>query len=271
MTIPQPKPRQEPARAMIKPSLVQNMSIGPTFHQRESPQKPVLMLKASNSSYRENNTRDPRENNTRDPPPSREDNTRDPPARSKAPLLIKPRPVTRPSPIKLDAPSEQPIIKSGHEKKTTSDGKVSWKPVETRADGQPRSPTYAHRGTWGTNIEPMARGKTAPPSDGSLHPDGVRAEERRLASHDPASSAQCHVLIVLILAILALVYFVIRRLRSRAPATKTRSRVTAKRGPCSCRSPIEHQETEPLRYVVVLRTFAAKPKGGRNSPPSYTL
>merc|ERR1711964_125339 len=81
---------------------------------------------------------------------------------------------------------------------------------------------------------------------------------------DPAPVA------VIILAILALVYFVIRRLRSRAPATKTRSRVTAKHGPCSCRSPIEHQETEPLRYVVVLRTIAAKPKGGRKSPPSYS-
>merc|ERR1712058_218498 len=46
------------------------------------------------------------------------------------------------------------------------------------------------------------------------NPDQRANEERRLASHDPASSAQCHVLIVLILAILALVYFVIRRLRS---------------------------------------------------------
>merc|ERR1711964_5670 len=97
------------------------------------------------------------------------------------------------------------------------------------------------------------------------------APMRRLVAIESGPSPDPAPVAVIILAILALVYFVIRRLRSRAPVTKTRSRVTAKRGSCPCRSPIEHQETEPLRYVVVLRTFAAKPKGGRNSPPSYTL
>jgi len=67
---------------------------------------------------------------------------------------------------------------------------------------------------------------------------------------------------MIILAILALVYFVIRRLRSRAPAKKTRIRVTASRScTCPCRRPlVKPRAIVPLHHVVVMRTIQPNQK-----------
>merc|ERR1711964_473412 len=78
------------------------------------------------------------------------------------------------------------------------------------------------------------------------------------------------VLILIVLALLSLVYYVIRRMRSRAPRKALSDRVTAKHSACPCRRrPVKQRAIVPLRNVIVVRITETKPKGGCKSPPSY--
>merc|ERR1711964_631174 len=91
------------------------------------------------------------------------------------------------------------------------------------------------------------------------------------AADEPSPSSYPVRLILIVLALLALVYYVIRRMRSRAPRKALSDRVTAKHSACPCqRRPVKHRAITPLHHVIVVRITETKPKGGCNSPPSYS-
>merc|ERR1711964_718449 len=91
---------------------------------------------------------------------------------------------------------------------------------------------------------------------------------RRLPAVEPVPSPYPVPVVMIILAFMTLVYYVIRRMRSRAPKKALSDRVISSACPCR-RQPAKPRAITPLRHVVVVRITETKPKGGCNSFPSY--
>merc|ERR1711964_90029 len=90
------------------------------------------------------------------------------------------------------------------------------------------------------------------------------------AADEPSPSSYPVQVVLIVLALLTLVYYVIRRMRSRAPRKALLDRVTAKHSACPCwRRPVKQRAIVPLRNVIVVRITETKPKGGCKSLPSY--
>merc|ERR1711900_76058 len=75
---------------------------------------------------------------------------------------------------------------------------------------------------------------------------------RRLPAVEPVPSPYPVPVVMIILAFMTLVYYVIRRMRSRAPKKALSDRVISSACPCR-RQPAKHRAITPLRHVVVVR------------------